>query len=45
VYSINDIFGAVTLTVLIVSLGFSLIWSLATSERLRNELKKEKEND
>ena len=44
-YSIYDVFGAVTLTIIIVTLTIGLFWSIATNERLRNELKKEKEND
>ena len=45
VYSINDMFGAITLTVFIVTLGIGLLWSLSTIGRLSRELDKEKQND
>jgi hypothetical protein len=45
VYSIEDVFGAVVLTVIITFLTIGLIWSLSTSERLRIELKKKEQND
>jgi len=45
VYSINDMFGAITLTVLIVTLTIGLLWSLSTIGRLSRQLDKEKQND
>lgn len=44
-YSGYDVFGAVVLTVIIVTLTIGLFWSISTSERLRRELNKEKKND
>ena len=44
-YSSYDVFGAVVLTVIIVALTIGLFWSISTSQRLRRELNKEKEND
>jgi hypothetical protein len=38
-------FGAITLTVFIVTLGIGLLWSLSTIGRLSRELDKEKQND
>jgi hypothetical protein len=40
-----DLFGAVVLTVIIVTLTIGLFWSMSTNERLRRELNKEKKND
>jgi hypothetical protein len=45
VYSINDMFGAIILTVIIVTLTIGLLWSLSTVERLGRQLDKEKQND
>ena len=44
-YNIGDLFGAITLTVIIVTLSIGLIWSLSIINRLERELKEEKEND
>ena len=44
-YSEYDLFGAIVLTVIIVSLTIGLLWSFTTIGRLNRELKKEKQND
>jgi hypothetical protein len=38
-------FGAVTLTVIIVTLTVGLLWSFSTIGRLSRQLDKEKQND